>query len=62
LLAAEHLVRGFQLDDEQALQLLEEWNARCLPPWSEKELRHKIAQAREHGTAVEWGQHMEGRP
>ena len=36
------LVWGFGLDPEQALLLLSEYNARCQPPWSEKELRHKL--------------------
>ena len=36
---------GFDLDDETALSLLNEWNATCQPPWSEKELRHKIKEA-----------------
>jgi hypothetical protein len=58
LLAAQHLVRGFELDDELAIALLNEWNAQCVPPWSERELRHKVKQAREHGQAVEWGQHL----
>lgn len=39
------LVRGFQLDDSDAMTLLEEFNARCAPPWSERELAHKIKQA-----------------
>jgi hypothetical protein len=59
LLAAEHLVRGFQLPDEVALALLErEYNPRCEPPWSTKELEHKVSEAREKGEAVSWGQHL----
>ena len=43
------LVRGFELSDEVALRLLSKhYNPRCEPPWSEKELRHKIESAREH--------------
>jgi hypothetical protein len=26
--------RGFALDEDQALHVLSEWNARCDPPWS----------------------------
>lgn len=59
LLAAEHMVRGFELSDEAALQLLEEeYNPRCDPPWSRKELEHKVRQAREKGTAIEFGSHL----
>ena len=36
------IVRGFDLSDEQALAVLAEWNARCGPPWSERDLRDKI--------------------
>lgn len=43
------LVRGFALDDEEALSLLRAWNDRCVPPWTERELRAKIAHARRHG-------------
>lgn len=46
---AQKLVRGFALDDATALSLLGEWNARCQPPWSERELRRKIQQAGAHG-------------
>jgi len=42
---AQHLVRGFALDQSTAMNLLAEWNATCSPPWSEKELRHKIENA-----------------
>ncbi|MEL6739642.1 MAG: bifunctional DNA primase/polymerase [Planctomycetota bacterium] len=44
--AATALVHGFELDPEAALQmLLERYNPRCDPPWSEKELRHKVEDA-----------------
>lgn len=58
LLAAEHLVRGFELSDDEALPLLLVWNQTCQPPWDESELRHKLSEARDKGTAVEWGQHL----
>jgi hypothetical protein len=43
------LVRGFNLGDDDALFILNEWNARCEPPWSEDELRKKIQAARRYG-------------
>ena len=43
--AACVLVKGFGLDRETALGLLREFNQRCRPPWSEKELRHKVEDA-----------------
>jgi hypothetical protein len=42
-------VRGFALSDEEALAVLSEWNLRCEPPWTERELRDKIARARRYG-------------
>ena len=43
------IVRGFALSDEEAIAALTDWNARCAPPWSEHELRDKIARARRYG-------------
>ena len=43
------LVRGFALADDDAFQLLVDWNARCQPPWSERELRDKLRHARRYG-------------
>jgi archaellum biogenesis ATPase FlaH len=39
------LKMGFALDDGDALALLREWNTNCQPPWSERELLHKIRSA-----------------
>jgi hypothetical protein len=43
------LVRGFLLDDADALALIRQWNAQCEPPWSERELVDKIRRARRYG-------------
>lgn len=43
------LVRGFDLDDELALTVLSAWNGACRPPWTEQELRAKLAAARRYG-------------
>ena len=50
----ERLVRGFDLTDDDALTVLASWNKRCKPPWSKKELLHKIRQGRERGD-TNWG-------
>jgi putative DNA primase/helicase len=42
---AQVLVRGFGLSTEEARPILAEFNARCEPPWGEKELQHKLEQA-----------------
>ena len=39
------LVLGFCLDENSALVLMREYSERCNPPWSEKELVHKVRQA-----------------
>lgn len=43
------VVRGFALDDGDALVALREWNARCRPPWTERELMAKCRRARQYG-------------
>src|SRR4051812_5470205 len=40
------LVHGFALGDGDAMTVMHEWNASCVPPWSEAELVHKIKTAR----------------
>src|SRR5205807_5418559 len=39
------LVQKFGLSIEQAMPLFFEWNEQCEPPWSEKELLHKLQDA-----------------
>jgi RecA-family ATPase len=39
------LVHGFSLNKIDALWLLGEYNAKCVPPWSTRELEHKIDEA-----------------
>ena len=43
------VVRGFALTVDEAFGVLAEWNARCEPPWTERELREKIRSARRNG-------------
>jgi hypothetical protein len=43
------LVRGFALSNEDAVVVVREWNSRCEPPWTERELRDKITRARKYG-------------
>jgi putative DNA primase/helicase len=44
--AATALVHGFGLDEATALDILHRrYNPRCEPPWSDKELRHKVHDA-----------------
>ncbi|VTR97819.1 Phage/plasmid primase, P4 family, C-terminal domain protein OS=Singulisphaera acidiphila (strain ATCC BAA-1392 / DSM 18658 / VKM B-2454 / MOB10) GN=Sinac_4213 PE=4 SV=1 [Gemmata massiliana] len=46
LKVARGLVRGFLLDADLALDLLlQHYNPRCAPEWSEGDLRHKVADA-----------------
>jgi len=44
--AALALARGFRLSEDQTFRLLrDEYNSRCEPRWSDKELQHKAAHA-----------------
>lgn len=43
--AALALVKGFGFGEQDALPLLMEWNAGCLPPWAESDLRRKLRDA-----------------
>ena len=38
----------YGLSAEEAVVALDEWNARCIPPWSDGELRHKARDAERH--------------
>lgn len=39
------LLHGFALDEATALDLLLEYNQKCSPPWTERELQHKVKSA-----------------
>jgi replicative DNA helicase len=44
------LTKGFSLSEQDAFDLVnQEYNPRCSPPWSEKEVRHKIESAARKG-------------
>lgn len=43
------LTRGFALSDDEAFSVLAEWNQRCEPPWSERDLRDKLRRSRTYG-------------
>lgn len=45
--AALALTWGFGFNDATALPLLEEYNARCSPPWTVAELEHKLETSRD---------------
>lgn len=52
--AACVLVLGFGLSPDDAFPLLADWNLGCEPPWSEKELRHKLADANKKDGTRGW--------
>jgi hypothetical protein len=43
------LARGFALSDAEALGILRDWNARCVPPWTDRELVDRLKSARRYG-------------
>lgn len=46
------VVKGFGLADTSAMQVLREFNARCQPPWSDREIERRIHWAQKQGGAV----------
>jgi hypothetical protein len=44
---ARVLVADFQLGDDDAMTLLREYSQRCQPPWSERELAHKLSSVKQ---------------
>jgi hypothetical protein len=63
--AATVLVHGFEIDPERALTLLlDHYNPRCEPPWTEKELRHKVTSAatKPHNQPRGWLLHQDREP
>jgi len=59
------LVHGFSLTDDEAMEAIGDWNATCSPPWSDKELRHKLSDARKHSDHTKPRGHLlveEGQP
>lgn len=55
------LVRGFDLSDEAAMELLLEWNERCSPPWSPQDLQAKIRHARAYGSGEPGAMFIRGK-
>lgn len=59
------LWQGFALNHDEVMELLREYNHRCSPPWSERELQHKANEAakaphqRERGYLLESTQQTE---
>ena len=58
--AALAVTRGFGLSGADARRVMDEYNARCQPPWKPHELEHKLASAARSG-AVEMGYLLKGK-
>ncbi len=58
LTAAAHVARGFALPPDRALAAMRDWNARCQPPWSDRELKRKIDEALRKYVSIQPGQHL----
>jgi hypothetical protein len=55
------LVRGFALPQADAYELMLEFSGRCRPPWSAKEIHHKMRAARDNGRVPNGYLLMNGR-
>jgi RecA-family ATPase len=62
LSAARALKWGFNLSDSEAMGLLQDWNLTCLPPWTQKELEHKLREADTKDFGKPRGYLLTGRP
>jgi RecA-family ATPase len=56
--AACALVQGFGLSMAEAAPLLAEYNTRCAPPWPERDLAHKLADAERASPPAEGRGHL----
>jgi hypothetical protein len=55
------LTWGFALSPEQAFPYIQEYNARCLPPWNEHDLKRKLEQAVNHSSHQKPRGHLLGQ-
>lgn len=55
------LVKGFGLEPEEAMGVMEEYNSRCMPPWSMSEIRHKLNSARSSADQKPRGYLLQGK-
>lgn len=55
------MVRGFDLGDDRALDLLLEWNEKCSPAWTERELAEKVKHARAYGNGEFGSMYLTGK-
>lgn len=63
LTAASAMVNGFALPHEEAYGLLlEQYNPRCEPPWSEPDLRRKVSEAAKLGSSKGFGYLRDAAP
>ena len=61
--AATAMVHGFGLEPDVAFDLLRrEYNPRCSPPWTDKELRHKVDDAASRAHAKPRGWLLDAKP
>ena len=50
------VIRRFALTREMAIKALIPWNQRCEPPWSQKEIEHKLDDIYKDQDSSDWGQ------
>ena len=52
------LVHGFGLSEGDAMPIIAEYSSRCSPPWSQKELQHKLSSAAQHARSCKPRGHL----
>lgn len=56
------LVWGFGLSPEEAMPVMQEYNARCVPPWQDRDLWHKLRSVLGATHKEQRGYLLDGRP
>ena len=59
---AKKLTHDFDLPQREAMNIMTEYNTRCVPPWSEKELLHKLEDASKCNRSTIGRGTLAGRP
>lgn len=42
MMVARQLIRGYSLSSEELIKLFKEWNAKCVPQWSDSGLKRLL--------------------
>ena len=58
---AAGLLQGFMLNEYDTMDIMQDWNRKCEPRWTDKELEHKICDVQKHTPAKGYGWKLNAR-